>query len=670
MPPVRALFHGGQVVLGYTKECLREDNWVDLVDKLRRCGRAGIDTESDGPVLITGQIKKLKTRPNEDKRLKFIDMYRSTTVGFSVAFPDKTAYYVPLQHRLNNVPYHWGFRALVEMLQVSRDEGLPIAAHNLSQELKAFVRLNIDTRDLLGLRGSLHCTLVSSWMAGYDSNYGENLGLKELSKRILGYEMSSFDSVVGGTGSFGVLNPRDEEPLNYACEDAIGALELMGHTRPTLKAWGLEDWFNEVEMPFVWVLNHCSDTGISINSKGFRDLYEQAAEEVWRTKELGQELMGVDISSTKQLQKLFEEGYWLPVGEKGKSGQYGINQGTWEKIKAGIHNVEEQEKRELGLEMAKLLDDYKDVQKVYSTYSMNLVRLAAHSHDGKLHPDFKHAGVSTGRIAASNPNSTNMPSRGKTAPKIVENLIAPEGMTLISADYSQIDLRVLAHFSGGLTQLAFKDVTRDPHQELADDIAVTRNSAKTVMYLTVYGGGAGRLANVLGISPTEAKSILKNFRQAREEIPALSKRIARSAYRKGYVKTLSGRRKQFPLLKKQDPGRISKLPWENMLKRRCAAEERKAGNLVPQGGAADIVKYAMVQFYLNEGCGKGDPWAPEMVTQIHDDIRIQCLDGSVKSHMLSLQETMEAAGKNKFWELAVPLVAEPVSGKSWKELKE
>jgi DNA polymerase I-like protein with 3'-5' exonuclease and polymerase domains len=172
-------------LLGFTTECLREDSWLDLPAKLLRCKRAGLDTESDAPVQISGQINRLKTRPDEDKKYKkeFIDMRRSTTVGFSIAFPDKTSYYIPLQHKRNNVPYFWGLQALKKLLEVSDKENIPIGIHNLSQELMAFERLGIDVP--VRTNGSLYCTLVASWMAGYDAKPQWKLGLKDMSKRKL-----------------------------------------------------------------------------------------------------------------------------------------------------------------------------------------------------------------------------------------------------------------------------------------------------------------------------------------------------------------------------------------------------------------------------------------------------------------------------------------------------
>ena len=649
-------------MLGFTTECLREDNWVDLPAKFLRCKRAGLDTESDAPIQISGQVNKLKTRPDEDKKYKkeFIDMRRSTTVGFSIAFPDKTSYYVPLQHKRNNAPYSWGLQALKEILAISKREGYPIGIHKLSQELMAFEKLGINEE--VRTNGSLYCTLVASWMAGYDAKPQWNLGLKHLSKRLLKHEMTDFQTVVGGTGAFGIMDPRSEEASRYACEDAIGALKLLEMTKPTLRSWGLTRWFNEVEMPFVWVLNHCSDTGMSIDADGFTKLHADAAEEVWRTKEAAQDLLGVDLGSTSQLQKLFDEGYWIPSGEKGKSGDYGINQDTWGNIIENQGRVVDPEKRAVGHRMIELLSDYKDVAKVYSTYSANLVRLAAHSVDGKLHPNFKHAGVSTGRIAAANPNSTNQPSRGAAAKEIIKNFVAPPGRTLLSADYSQIDLRVLANFSGGETLESFKDLTRDPHQELADAIGVSRDAAKTIMYMKVFGGGVGRLSMLLNCPRNEASAISKNFNEQRPEISAFAKKVVASAYRKGYVKTLSGRRKQFPWFEKVDQERVKYMDKD--IKDFYSSLERKAGNLPPQGGSADVVKYAMVRIFLD-----GMPKDMLMVTQIHDDIRVEIGDDHVEEGMEYLQRKMEAAQRNEYWELSIPLVAEPVSGKNWKELK-
>ncbi len=659
-----------RVLKGFTFDTIWENNPVNLVEKASRM-KFGLDTESDGPLLLSPQLRPAtKKNPPRLKYKNFLDMYRSTTVGYSIAFEDKTAYYVPLNHRKGNAPYYEYVSQLRALLGLANGT---CYIHNLSHELRAFKQLGIDmpaTRN-----GNLRCTALLAWITNNEAKGRSPYGLKALSRDFLDHEMSEFDTVVGGTGgSFGLMDPASPEAQEYACEDAVGALLLGKKFDARLEAYGLEDWYKEVELPFVWVLNECKDTGLSINHGSAEALHSHATKVAKETSEAFTELTGANLNSPKSMQILYvgdeEQGVdpiWPVVSKPSpKSGWYSTDKWAFEKLKAALDPGTK------GHQALELLQEYRDVAKVKSTYSGSLIRLSNQYGDGKLHPDYMQWGTTTGRISSSYPNGTNMPARGAAAKPLMAMFEAPEGQIWCSSDYSQIDLRVLSHFSGGVLANAFT-LEEDPHQATADLMGVSRDLGKTLNFAVVYGAQGATLARQLKVSKKEATNFRKKYMQVQPEIPELFQKIRDSLYRKGYVKTLSGRRRVFPLVHNRNQTVVAdgfKSTHRGLITEdelfTAWGDERKAGNTVCQGGAADIVKKAMVDLYFAK------PSNMLFQTQIHDDIRtvITGYDGGEKSRVEAddlaklKRDVMENA-----WDLRVPLVAEPVLGKSWLDLK-
>jgi len=629
---------------GWSMETVtRESQLRALQEKAARMPFYGFDTESDGPLLVQPKF----TKKGKQKHKDFINMYRSTTVGFSVAFPDRTSYYVPLNHRKYNAPYGPALRTLQALLQ------RPGWVHNLQHELLALRMVG----HVPFLAGPLRDSQVACWLSAQHDGEG-GYGLKELSKHHLGHEQMSFESVTGGN-NFGVLDPTTPEATRYACEDAVAALLLGLHAEPIIQGWGLEDWYLNVEMPFVRVLRHMTDTGIPVDRTVAEELGNRLSNQAKAAAVEFRARFDCDPASPRQLQSLFERGIWPTEDvKKGKTG-YSTDAATVSHFSEHLAEGE-------GKAAADLLLTIRECSKASSTYTTNLVVLADQYPDGRLHPSYHQTGTVTGRLSSSYPNGQNMPTRSEIAKSIMEMFAAPEGSQFGSADYSQIELRVLAHFAGGTLAEGYKAGV-DVHQLTADKTGLSRSGGKTLNFMKIYGGGPKKVAHQIGCTVDEAKKFMKDYDKGMPEVNQMILRVVTAAYERGYVKTLAGRRGLFPQMPNRD---------RSMLKRKFKAveageltmddlfnawsDERKAFNLVAQGGASDIVKKAMVDLYKAQGSIDG----MRLQAQIHDDIRWETNESDTASMEL-VRATMEAAWPS----LRIPLVADPKMGKTWKELK-
>lgn len=637
----------------YTPQALQGDlnfeGWsIELVNhpstlaalrkKVEQMPICGLDTESDGPLLVEAKWSKTGIQ----KHKNFINMYRSVTVGYSLAFPDRTAYYVPLNHRRDNASYG----PAIEILRIALSK--PCWAHNAKHELLALHQLGIG-KDWPQLR----CSQVSSFLGGIEEEGGR--GLKQLVLGLFKHQMATFEETAKGT-NFGTLKPKDG--LVYAAEDAIGALLVGLKSEKTIGLWGLEDWYLDTEMPFLRVLREMTDEGLHFNQgralvvgKELQMACAQYAQEF-------EALTECSPSSPVQLQALFERGWW-PKTKAIKTG-WSTDAETIEGFATGLRHKE-------GRRAAELLLAFRESAKGASTYTVSLAENAAQYPDGKLHPDYMQDGTDTGRLSSSNPNGQNMPAHGDLAKRIMSLFEAPEGAKYLSADYSQIDLRVLAHFAGGRLQQAYLN-GEDIHQITADAVGCDRGGGKTVNFAIVYGAQAKKLASQMGVTKQEAQKFLDGYDRLYPTVPRVMNRIVAAAYDRGYVKTLGGRRRLFPEMPLRDRTVVNQgfravnqglLTTEELMV--AWGDERRAKNTVCQGGAADVIKKAMVALHQQK------PEWLKFHAQIHDDIRLTVYDATperLTEATALVKQCMESA-----FELKVPLVAEPVVGDSWRDLK-
>lgn len=642
------------LIEAFTRELALDRKTLDLIrDKATRMP-CGLDTESSGPQLRdTKRNKPSKKNPEGSIKYKdFINMWLSTTTGWSIAFPDKTSYYVPLTHRLGNCPYQDGVNALRFVLQRCPR----ISTHNLAHELFAFRRLGIEVPP----QSNLSDTLILAWLTHHDAN--GKLGLKALAKKCFGYNMATFKETTGGR-NFSELTPL--EGLYYACDDAIAAVMLEEKCRPTLKAWDLEHWYQTVEMPCVWVVREMEDTGVSLD----REVAEQAHREMTEVAQAANDRLKLlaDIdnpNSPKQLQAIYDQGHWDPAHAIATKTGYSFNDAARQR------QMEHLDKDSKGYQIAQALSDFKDAHKLASTYTLSLLDIAGQYPDGRLHPSFHQTGTVTGRFSSSYPNGQNMPVRSESGRKLLSMFCAEDGLVWGSADFSQVELRVLAHFAGGPLRSGYQK-GHDVHQSTADRLSsllgvdISRSHGKTLNFAKIYGAHDNKLAGQLNCDVKTARKFRLTFEKDNPHIMKCIDRMQAAAYARGYIRTLGGRRRAFPRMTQVDPAIVKmgfKAVNQGLLDKdqlmRHWADEREAVNSICQGGAADITKKAMVQVWQKHG---------PMVLQamIHDDIRIESPVDNIDEAISLLVETMQQA-----WpELKVPLVADSVKGRTWRELK-
>jgi DNA polymerase-1 len=346
------------------------------------------------------------------------------------------------------------------------------------------------------------------------------------------------------------------------------------------------------------------------------------------------------ISSTKQLQVILFEKLNLPVIKKTKTG-YSTAESVLEQLCA--HH-----------ELPGRILGYRKLSKLMSTYVDALPPLVCEA-TGRIHPSFNQLGAATGRMSASNPNVQNIPIRGEEGARIREAFVPADGRVLLAADYSQVELRILAHYSGDESLLGAFRSDEDIHRRTAAEVwgveldAVTgeqRARAKAVNFGIIYGSSAFGLANQLGIATGEARETIDAYFDRYRGVRKFIDETIEAAKGKGYVNTLLGRRRYLP-----------DLASRNRVLRQAA--ERMAVNTVIQGTAADLIKRAMVDV---EEALEGGPQSARLMLQVHDELVFEVVEGEVPALKDLLRERMECA-----LELEVPLVIDFGVGKNWRE---
>ncbi|MBA7709066.1 DNA polymerase I [subsurface metagenome] len=434
-----------------------------------------------------------------------------------------------------------------------------------------------------------------------------------------------------------------ERVTPYACADADIVLRLAEIMEPKLKKKGLESLFHKVEMPLVKVLAEMERDGVLIDKKYLESLSKDFALELKKLEKKIYSLAGEEfnINSPKQLSYILFEKLKLPVIEKTKTG----------------YSTRERVLRELALshKLPSLLIKYRELAKLKSTY-IDALPLLINPIDGRVHTSFNQTVTATGRLSSSEPNLQNIPIRTELGRKIRKAFIPKEGSILLSADYSQIDLRVLAHISKdkSLRDAFFKD--EDIHSRTACEIfdipkeEITpelRRIAKTVNFGLSYGMSPFGLSKDLGISLKEAEQYITKYFERYSGVKKYIEKIIEEAKEKGYVTTLLKRRRYIPEINHPDP-RLSNFA------------KRVAINTPIQGTSADIIKVAMLE--ISERIKK-ERLKTKMIIQIHDELLFEVPEDEVKEVSRLAKEIMEGS-----IELEVPIRVDIKMGKSWAEI--
>jgi len=524
-----------------------------------------------------------------------------------------------------------GLRALIE------DPAVRKTAQNGKFDLLVFRRAGIR------LRGLEFDTMLASYVLdpGRRSH-----GLDILALDILGETMTSFEDLCGkGKG----MIPIDEVPItcvrDYSCEDADMTLRLREKFEPQLEALALMPLFRDIEMPLIEVLAEMEWLGVSIDVEWFRSLKERFRREREQVEqaiyaEAGEQF---NINSNPQLRIVLFEKLALPVRKRTATG-------------ASTDASVLQELAEEGHVLPGLMLEYRELFKLEGTY-LDALPTMLHPEDGRLHTSFNQTVASTGRLSSSDPNLQNIPIRRELGRDIRRGFVPAPGTLFLGADYSQIELRLLAHLSGDPAFVTAFRAGGDIHRQTAAIIfdiplgevtSEMRARAKTINFATIYGQGPYALSRQLRIEHAEAKAFIARYFERFQGIRAFLDESVEVARRQGYVQTIFGRRRYIPELRDR-----------NFNIR--AFGERLAQNSPIQGSAADLIKIAMIR--IDRRLREDHPES-RMILQVHDELVFEVPTGSVDAVRALVIHEMEHAA-----ELSVPLVVDVGVGRDWLETK-
>jgi len=560
-----------------------------------------------------------------------LDTRSAKLVGFSFAFEKDRAYYVPVAHSYLGVGPQVPPQKAAEGIQKLMTHR--IVGQNLKFDLSLlYHRLGMERIE------SEADTMIFAWLL----DPGSRVGLDYLAKKFLNYGMKSFkETVKKGEDFSGVAL---EEAAFYAAEDAWATRKLYFRLRDLFESGGLEHLLKEakeVEFPFINVLIAMESLGIRADVEHLRRLREELSGELARLTEEIHALAGTEfnIKSTQQLGNVLFGTLGLPGGKRTKTG-YSTNESVLKGL-LGAHPV------------VALILEYREHQKMLSTYVDPLLKLAEKDPERRIHTTFLQTGTATGRLASKDPNLQNIPVRSELGRRVRQAFVAPEGMRFISIDYSQIELRLLAHFSGDAALREAFAQGEDIHLATAvklfgpEEAQAKRNFAKSINFGLLYGMGTRKLADELKISTKEAKEIIEAYFAAFPTVRSYLEQIREQAKKLGYVETLLRRRRVFDY---EGAGGMQK-----------AAILREAVNTVFQGSAADLIKLAMLEI---DTMIREEEMPARMLLQIHDELIFEAKAGREEEIAGRFRHTMET-----IYPLDVALKCSVSIGESWDKLK-
>ncbi len=552
-------------------------------------------------------------------------------VGFSFCFDEKEAYYVPFEHFYLGV----GEQIAKDDIKnaIRRIFTHKVVGHNIKFDLH-FISRFLDDETLSAYNDSM----ILAWLINPESA----LALDKLSDALLKHKMVAFKDTVKKGETFASVEL--EEACKYAAEDAFITLKLYNLFLEKLKlqdANHLIDEAKNIEMPFMLTLMAMEKDGIKLDSnslESFKIEVKQTLDDL--TKNIYNLARSeFNINSTKQLGVILFETLGLPVGKKTKTG-YSTNESVLSSL-VDAHEI-----------IPELLK-YREVYKLFSTYVEPLLKLSVKDKNSRIHTSFIQTGTATGRLSSKNPNLQNIPARSELGLKIRKSFVASDGKKLIGIDYSQIELRLLAHFSQDEVLVdAFKH-DKDIHRQTAvalfgeDEADAKRGIAKTVNFGLLYGMGAKKLSVTLGITTKEAKDIIEKYFESFPTVRRFFRSIVDLSKEDGYVETLLKRRRYFD--------------YENAKPMFKAAYERESVNTVFQGSASDLIKLSMIE--INKVI-KVENLEAKMLLQIHDELIFEVTEDKAEELGSKFQSIME-----NIMELNVPLKASMNIGHNWGELK-
>ncbi|TDK30630.1 DNA polymerase I [Luteimonas terrae] len=587
------------------------DDWIA---KLQAADEFAFDTETDA-----------------------LDAMRSNLVGISLSVESGRAAYIPLAHDYPGAPAQLDRALVLDALR-------PLLADPAKRKLGQHGKYDIHVlrRHGVEVQGYADDTLLESFVL--DAGIARH-DMDALAKRHLGIDTITFEQVAGkGAKQISFAQVAIDDATKYAAEDADITLRLHRVLKPRVEAdAGLSRVYGEIEMPLVPVLARIEANGVRVDVEELRRQSADLSRRMLAAQQKATELAGrtFNLDSPKQLGALLFDELKLPAAVKTPKGQPSTNEEALEAI-ADQH------------ELPRVILEYRGLTKLRSTYTDKLPEMI-NADTGRVHTSYHQAGAATGRLSSSDPNLQNIPIRTDDGRRIRRAFVAPEGRRLVACDYSQIELRIMAHLSEdpGLVR-AFESGT-DVHRATAAEVfgrtldEVTQNerrAAKAINFGLMYGMSAFGLARNLGIGRGEAQDYIALYFSRYPGVRDFMERTRQQARERGYVETVFGRRLTLDFIQK---GNASQR----------AGAERAAINAPMQGTAADIIKRAMVSI---DGWIAGHADRAKMILQVHDELVFEADTGFVDTLLEEVVQRMIGAA-----ELRVPLVVDSGVGVNWDE---
>ena len=570
----------------------------------------------------------------ETTSLNYMD---ADIVGVGLALEAGEAAYIPLAHDYLDAPAQLDRQQVLQALKplLENPEKTKIG-QNLKYDIS--VLANYDIRVV----GPLADTMLASYVLNSTATRHD---MDSLALKYLGEKTISFEEIAGkGAKQLTFNQIALEQAVPYACEDVDITLRLQEILRPQVEREGrLADVLDHLELPLINVLSRIERNGVALDAERLHEQSQQLERRIRELESEAFELAGreFNLGSPKQLGQILFEEQKIPVIKKTPKGAPSTAEAVLEELA-------------LDYPLPKVIMQHRGLAKLKSTYTDKLPRLL-NKTTGRVHTSYHQAVTATGRLSSSDPNLQNIPIRTEEGRKIRQAFIARPGYRIVAADYSQIELRIMAHLSEDKGLLEAFAEGRDIHTATAAEVFGTalekvsadqRRSAKAINFGLIYGMSAWGLSRQLHIDRNQAQTYIDRYFDRYPGVARYMDRIRTQAAEDGFVETVLGRRLYLPEIHSQN-------------RNRRQGAERTAINAPMQGTAADIIKQAMID--VDAWLAEGD-FDALMVMQVHDELVFEVAEGQVEAFIEQVQARMQAAAT-----LSVPLIVEAESGANWDE---
>ncbi|WP_092513460.1 DNA polymerase I [Xenorhabdus mauleonii] len=612
---------------------LDHQSLAEWIEKLKQAPAFSFDTETDSLDTLTANLVGMSFALLVEKT----DVEKTDAEKAAAGEPEVEAAYLPLGHDYLDAPQQLDLHEVLAALKpLLEDANLPKIGQNLKFDRGVLARYDV------ALNGIVFDTMLESYVL--NSVAGRH-DMDSLADRHLSYKTTTFEEIAGKGKKQLTFNQIPlEEASKYAAEDADITLRLHQAMYPQLESVPtLKDVFHRIEMPLVPVLSRMERTGVLIDAKTLAEHSKEITARLDELEKSAYELAGEEfnLASPKQLQVILFEKMNLPILKKTPNGAPSTNEEVLEEL------AEEHE-------LPRVILEHRGLAKLKSTYTDKLPQMVS-PLTNRVHTSYHQAVTATGRLSSRDPNLQNIPVRNEQGRRIRQAFVAPEGYQIMAADYSQIELRIMAHLSQDKGLLDAFAQGKDIHRATAAEVfgvpleqvtSEQRRSAKAINFGLIYGMSAFGLSRQLGIPRGEAQRYMDLYFERYPGVLAYMERTRQQAAEHGFVETLEGRRLYLPEIKSR-----------NAMRRK--ASEREAINAPMQGTAADIIKLAMIA--VDDWIVREQPNV-RMIMQVHDELVFEVHGSELAAAEQKIRELMEQSML-----LDVPLKVDVGVGENWDQ---